>query len=525
MLQERFPSAAAVAWAGLCALTFCTLPTLPAAPCLGQDPAPGSSGQENLGETLNVAIGAEAQLELTRAASLYAEIVRQCGRSGPSEVAIAAQQGLRRVASLRAGFAWTHADLDRALAKAFSGYQSEELPQWEGRGWLYARTVDGQKRYHVSGATNLAFFDTALRRRNPRLAEGDRFFARVFLEAAADLDARRRSPGPPQPHVLAQTYLYTVKVSLRQMDLPPGETVRAWIPAPLEAPAVQNVRVTQVQPPGALILGPDVQATLGVVSLEVPRPRHGDLTLSLSIAFDTCHTDLAVDPRRIPPYDERSEVFRRFTRDEPQIALSPAMRALARSIVGEEENPYHKARRLYDWVCEHCTYNYVWHQRDATFTWGCASEEVLRRRVGDCVTQSMFYAALCRSVGLPARILNGPVFPPCFKNDHVWAEVLFPGWGWFPVDVTYSEVVAMAPDLSEMQRRQLRDFFFGRLDRWRFCSQRGELAQPLVPPKNSPRKRATMFTHPEFECGGQDVERAAVTWDCRAQADSSNSSR
>ena len=187
--------------------------------------------------------------------------------------------------------------------------------------------------------------------------------------------------------------------------------------------------------------------------------------------------------------------------------------------MGGEKNPYRKARRLYDWVCEQCTYNYVWHQRDATFTWGCASEEVRQRRAGDCVTQSMFYAALCRCAGIPARIVSGPVFPPCFKNDHVWAEVFFPGWGWFPVDVTYSEVITMAPDLSETQQRQLRDFFFGRVDRWRFCSQRDELAQPLVPAKDSPRRRATMFTHPEFECGGQDAEKATVTWDCRPNTD------
>ena len=77
----------------------------------------------------------------------------------------------------------------------------------------------------------------------------------------------------------------------------------------------------------------------------------------------------------------------------------------------------------------------------------------------------------------------------------------------------------MAPDLSETQRRRLRDFFFGRVDRWRFCTQRDKLAQPLVPAKSSPRKRTTMFTHPEFECGGRDVEKAAVTWDCRPPAD------
>ena len=160
---------------------------------LVETPGNAAGGEKVQGSLLQEAIQAEAGLELTRAATLYDEILRHCGPAGASDLALAAQQGLRRVASLRVGFAWTQADLDQALAKAFSGYRSEELSQWEGRGWLYARDVDRQKRYHVSDATNLAFFDTTLRRRNPRLAEGDRLFAKVFLEAAAELDVRRRA--------------------------------------------------------------------------------------------------------------------------------------------------------------------------------------------------------------------------------------------------------------------------------------------------------------------------------------------
>jgi transglutaminase-like putative cysteine protease len=190
---------------------------------------------------------------------------------------------------------------------------------------------------------------------------------------------------------------------------------------------------------------------------------------------------------------------------------------LARSVVGSETNPYRKARKLYDWVCDHVKYNFVWRWRDATFTYGCASEEVFQRRVGDCVIQSVFYAALCRNVGVPARVLNGPIFPPGMKNDHVWAEVYFAGHGWVPVDVTYSEVASMVPGLTDAERRVIRDFFFGRMDRWRICTQRNDLGQELIPEKRSPRRRTTMFVRPELECGGQEVEKAALTWDCQPE--------
>jgi len=200
------------------------------------------------------------------------------------------------------------------------------------------------------------------------------------------------------------------------------------------------------------------------------------------------------------------------------LALTPPLRELANSVVGGETNPYRKARQLYDWVCDNVKYNYVWRWRDATFTFGYASEEVRQRRIGDCVIQSVFYAALCRSVGLPARVHNGPIFPPGLKNDHVWAEVYLPQYGWLPVDVTYSEVASMVPGLTDLERRQVRDFFFGRLDRWRLCTQRNTLAQELVPAKRSPRRHVTMFVRPELECGGQDVEQRTLTWDCQPEA-------
>jgi transglutaminase-like putative cysteine protease len=185
-------------------------------------------------------------------------------------------------------------------------------------------------------------------------------------------------------------------------------------------------------------------------------------------------------------------------------------------VVGDEQDPYHKARKLYDWVRDNVTYNFVWRWRDATFTFGWASEEVRDRRIGDCVIQSVFYVALCRSMGVPARVCNGPIFRPGMKNDHVWAEVYFPMYGWAPVDVTYSEVASMVPGLTDAERQRIRDFFFCRMDRYRLWTQRSELVGKLVPEKRSPRYTVTMFIRPELECGGQDVDKdnRKVSWEC-----------
>jgi transglutaminase-like putative cysteine protease len=486
-------------------------------PAASPERAAAAAKNRPTAERYQEAIRLESKLELIRAEKLYQELIRRCDPQREWLTRRNAQQGLRRIEDLRTEFSLTETELHRKLGETYRGYQPSELAEWERRAWILSRVVDGKKGYSILNPTNLGFFDTSLMARNAPAAKNYRQFAQIFVDESRRLDEFRSTSPLPQKQVAPVRYVFSTKCLVRQADLPPGKRVRAWFPYPLLTPATQNIRILSVRPPGALKHAPDVEADVGIAYLEVDRPEKGDLAMELKVAFDAYHTDCAIDPQQVPPYDEQSDFYRRFTRSEQQMPLTGPLGELARSAVGKETNPYRKARKLYDWVCDHVKYNFVWRWRDATFTYGCASEEVFSRRIGDCVIQSVFYAALCRSVGVPARVLNGPIFPPGMKNDHVWAEVFFPGCGWMPVDVTYSEVASMVPGLSDAERRTIRDFFFGRMDRWRICTQRNDLAQELFPQKRSPRRRVTMFVRPELECGGQDVEKCALSWECQPE--------
>ena len=460
------------------------------------------------------AIKLEEAHEFARAEEIYRELVRRSDGEQAWRQRRDAEQGLLRIEDMRAKFCWSETQLQEQLVKTYGGSQPSEFAEWERRGWLMSWKVDGKKLYYNTNVTNLQFFGTALMARNESATKNFKKFARLFLDESARLDRFRAAGGAPQYYVDPVRFVFTTKVVVKQADLPPGRVVRAWFPYPLLTPATQNIRTVSVQPAGALKSCPDVEGPIGIAYLEVPRPEKDDLVIEMKVAFDACHTDFQIAPDAIPPYDTQSELYRRFTRSEQQMALTKPLRELARSVVGHESNPYRKARLLYDWVCDNVKYNYVWCWRDATFTYGCASEEVRQRHVGDCVIQSVFYAALCRSVGIPARVHNGPIFPPGMKNDHVWAEVYFPRYGWMPVDVTYSEVASMVPGLTDAERRTIRDFFFGRMDRWRLFTQRDDLAQELVPLKRSARRRTTMFVTAELECDGRDVPKRVYTWSC-----------
>jgi transglutaminase-like putative cysteine protease len=306
-----------------------------------------------------------------------------------------------------------------------------------------------------------------------------------------------------------------MKVTVLQADLPPGDIVRVWMPAPLLGPTIQDIRVVTVRPEGTLRRLPDIEGEIGIAYLELPRLAEGNLELQLDIAFRSYATDFATDPKENGGYDTDADMYKRFTRSEQHIRVTPEVRALAQGIVGGESNPYLRARALYDWQVTHIPYSGIWTWRESIFSpFGSGSQEVMERRCGDCVIQSEFYAALCRSVGIPARVTGGFIFMPGFDNDHFWTEIYLSGLGWMPVDTTMSEGAQLAPDLTPAQKKALRDFFFGRLAPYRLPVHRSQVAQALVPEKRSPRRRAAFFTRPELECGGKDVEAIRFEWRC-----------
>ena len=464
------------------------------------------------------AIQLETDLQLSRAAALYEQLVESCDPAMAWETVKGAKQGLRRIEKFRATFGLGEADLHQRLAKTFVDYCPSELARREECGWIDVRYPDGKKGYSTLNPYNLCFRSAELRRRNERMAEPDRAFAGFFLDQVAEIERIRETAGAPARYVNPQACVLSMEAEIKQTDLPLGRTVRTWFPFPLLCPSTQDIRILSVQPADALQSFPDIEAEVGVAYLEMPRPQETALRIEVTVAFISYQTDVAIASVEIPPYDEESDLYRRFTRSEQHIRLTESVKELALSIVDGARNPYGKARKLYDWFCDNIHYNGIWAWRESLFSpYGCASEDVRTRRVGDCVTQSHFYAALCRSVGVPARVCGGFMFQPGVQNDHFWAEVYFPTYGWMPVDAAFAEGMCLAPGLTASQKGSLRDFFFGGLDLYRLRTHRSGVAQSLEPVKRSPRRRQAFFTSPEFECGGEDVEVCRFAWTCRAR--------
>ena len=138
-------------------------------------------------------------------------------------------------------------------------------------------------------------------------------------------------------------------------------------------------------------------------------------------------------------YPEDVERLDQVPRDilEPNLSATSRLqldtepvRTTAREIVGDEENPYWIARKIYDWVRESLEYERVggW---DVPTT-------LIKRGTGSCSEYAFLYIALCRAAGLPARYEASVVVrgDDASMDDvyHRWCEVFLPGIGWVPVD-------------------------------------------------------------------------------------------
>jgi uncharacterized protein YigE (DUF2233 family) len=359
-------------------------------------------------------------------------------------------------------FSLTREALQAQLDRRVRELQPGEFDVFAGQGLLDSRLVGGVRCYHRSAVSNLFFRDAAVRAR--------RATGKTWRRPLLDTDKK--------------TFALRMTLAVAADAVPAGETVRAWLPFPQRS---------------------DRQQVLGDADADVPDApmRARFLTRTAAAGAPTvfeiaCEVECRgtappeLDPSRVRPCPSRA-----FTEERsPHLVFSPALRALAQQIAGQEQNPLIVARRFYDWCAENLTYSYA---REYS-TIGAIPEELLATKRGDCGQSTLLFMALCRLHAIPARWQSGWVVAPGHVNMHDWCEIRIEPWGWIPVDVNSAVELNHADGIDDAEKRRIRDFYFGGVDSWRvvFCRDHG---RPLVPAKTSSRSDDVDFQRGEVEWG------------------------
>jgi transglutaminase-like putative cysteine protease len=273
----------------------------------------------------------------------------------------------------------------------------------------------------------------------------------------------------------------TEKISVPRDRLPKTGTLQVWMPLPIEYGPQTNVTVTALEPAKYLRSTTGTGADLGLAYFEIPLAEVSDPYVNVTARFRfTEYTQrFTIDPAKVKPYNTNDTAYRKYTAPTKNIALTPAMKQKAQEIVKNETNPYLQAQMIYRYVSDTLPYSHAPHML-LEATGEPRSVYVLETGIGDCGAQSQYFAALCRSIGIPARVPAGYQMILGPAGTHVWAEYYVEGYGWIPADVTVAEGADWSYNATTAERQQYRDFFSRNLDPYRYVIQK-DVDIPLSP--------------------------------------------
>jgi hypothetical protein len=269
-------------------------------------------------------------------------------------------------------------------------------------------------------------------------------------------------------------------------------------------------------------LYPDVNGDLGQVYLNVPLDGlTSNVVFNITYSFTTYQIHYDIDPNNVGAYDKISPDYATYTASHDNIRITPEIVNEAMTVVGNETNPFLQAKLLYDYVVGNISYSTVPHY-SLNARGIPESENVRIHRYGDCGAQSMYYSALLRSLGVPARTCGGFEMFGGDTGMHFWAEFFLPNYGWVPVDVTWAEAMDRIPlgQISDAERVSFKEYFFANLDPLRYTIQ-NDADQLLVPSPAMYYLLYAVFQTPMASCLGceQDLPfGAAVYWQFKISA-------
>lgn len=462
----------------------------------------------------SAALEAESSLMYLTADSLYRSGYEASVDAGERQLAELCRTGSYRMQRILLEFPFTREEADSILQEKCPWLSSSERDRYFNSGMMDHLDFQGGTYYFSDCVANLLYRNLDLMHewgRRHRLAD-------PFYEVLQDQFMRPRGSGYPQvpwiPDTDPRTFLVEGSMSIPRDQLPDSGLLRIWVPVPIQSAAQTDPRVVGISPSDCVVYPPATGCELGTAYMEVILD---SLETDLEVSVSTLHThyrrECLVDPERVGEYDREDPEYVLYTTYGQNTVCTPDMEDLAWEIVGDETNPWFQARMIYDYIVENIPYSFVPHMSLQVLG---IPESVFchENGHGDCGTQSMYFSALCRSLGIPARACGGMQLVPGVEGSHFWAEFMLPGYGWIPVDVTVAETADWSWQLSDEERRVFKDFFFAALDPYRMVIQK-DVSVPLHPDPREPVAMAVAIQFPAMVCTGsiQDPSIiAAMNW-------------
>ena len=397
-----------------------------------------------------------------------------------------------RLDRIRRDFSLSREEVMTKLKKYYPDLTDHQLDDLEKARSLEFMVIDGQKRYFDSAVPNLFLIDPEARRRKEAVDGPSRNRLEEFLShhvPAILTESRSSTSHRVNPVRMKLHYTVTVKADA----VPDGEIIRCWLPYPREDHSRQtDVRLISVNTPEYIISGSEhPQRT---IYLEQRCVQGKPTIFVLDVAFTSfAETHEIFGEGKEKGDAHRDQIYAEYTAERPpHIRFTDEIKALSRSIVGEEQDPLKKARLIFAWLSR----NVPWASAREYSTIPDLSTYCAENRHGDCGIQTMLFMTLCRLNGIPAKWQSGWMLHPVDVNLHDWGEIYVDGIGWVPADQSFG--------LQNSGDERVQYFYLGGIDSYRMIVN-DDFDVPLYPAKIYPRSETVDFQRGEVEWRGGNL--------------------
>ena len=493
-----------------------------------QTPPDGDTGAALIWTSDRLDIAAVRSLLATGKFNEAEAMLRDDTRFDPVADRTLREESLETIRRIRREYNQSEADLLAAIQKHIGDFTADDLHRLVEAGQVTCRVIDGWVCYYRREPGVMLRFCDEIKHRK---AEWDaKHASSESINKPADEDrantalnnhlaAAEKGDSPiVLPRRFQMRYTLTVKPADEQTDptfMKPGAKLRVWLPFPQAYRQQRDVKLviaTINGKPYEPYLAPGVANAdgPGLITGSPQRTAYYETTIedpSKPVIFEQVfdYTTAGYYPvinehNTRPLTDDERQAFAHYLAERPpHLVFTDEIVNLTRELIGDETNPYLKAKAIFDWWDA----NVRWMPEFEYATIPSFTKLCMQRKRGDCGVQAVTLMAMMRSAGIPARWQSGFTTAPGKENLHDWSEIYLPPHGWVVADPSFGYRKSDDP--------LVRNFYLGHIDAYRLVINL-DYGRDLDPPKPSLRSEPADFQRGEVELDGHNLYFDDWTW-------------
>ena len=257
-----------------------------------------------------------------------------------------------------------------------------------------------------------------------------------------------------------QTFRISMETEISNVRTEKNNMLFLRIPLPEETNTQTNVETLFTAPP------PLMQKHNEGMIYQFDNIKEDDkISAKQEFGLITYEIKTSINVRNISTKINNQKLHDYYTQETSMLPVNNTqIKTFAKTIVGEERNPYLKAKKIYEYILANFTIT-----KEVVSDITQTSLSVLENKTGSPYDISLLFSALCRATNIPSIPVAGIIMDDTKTYNHWWAEFYIYSYGWIPLDIGMAMDIPFA---SKIENRAI--YYFGNLDGDRVSFSHGE---------------------------------------------------